>query len=333
MIGRDQNDNRRPFRQALKLMSIGGGVLAAGAAYSSFIEPRTILHRQIDLAIPTLPQQLDGLKIAFLSDFHLGGPGDPLGTISRVLTVLNEHAPDLILLGGDYYDRGMRVHDEPDWRCFPEIAPTLAVPGNHDYLRGRETTERIFETLATAGITVLRNEVRDFPLHGSHIRVIGVDDPYTGRDEFLKATSTATGDFHPRILLAHSGLIADQLPPGSADLILTGHTHGAQIRFSPFRYTLPLDAFWWLDLIKNQPRSPYRQGLFRVRGSLLYVGNGLGTTWLGMRFLAPPEVATFRLRTGTGWEHKSCDNPSRYELRNANHWITRFPLNKATNKL
>jgi predicted MPP superfamily phosphohydrolase len=95
---------------------------------------------------------------------------------------------------------------------------------------------------------------------------------------------------------------------------LSGHTHGAQIRFSPFGRTGPLDIFWWLDRINRNRPSPYRQGLFRVRGSLLYTGNGLGTTSLRMRFMAPPEIAIFTLLTGDGDSTRSCDNPRRYVL-------------------
>ncbi|MEX2426043.1 MAG: metallophosphoesterase [Thermomicrobiaceae bacterium] len=320
MTGRDQKRHYQQLKRLLKMATIGAGVAAAGTAYASLLEPRTLLIREVDLAIPTLPPSLDGTRIAFLSDFHLGGPGDPLGTVDRALEALIDAQPDIILLGGDYYDRGMRVFDEPDWSRFPAIAPTVAVPGNHDYHRGQESTERIFEKLSSSGITVLRNETSDVTLAGSTVRVIGMDDPYSGYADLDLAQREAASGQHPRIMLAHSGLIADDLPEGAADLILSGHTHGAQIRFSPFRHTGPLDAFWWLDLMKRQPLSPYRQGFFRVNGSLLYVGNGLGTTSLGLRFLAPPEVAIFRLKAAYGQASISCDDPERYVIAGKSRW-------------
>ena len=297
----------------------GAGLIAAAAAYASQIEPRTIVRREMDMASPTLPSALDGLKIAFMSDIHLGGPGDPLGSVHRALMILEEQKPDLILLGGDYYDRGVRVPCEPDWSRLPEIAPTFAVPGNHDYYRDQETTQEIMRLLAASGINVLRNQSADIDLEGGTARIIGLDDPYTGRADLKKALER-DADVFPTIMLAHAGLVADDLPVGSADLILSGHTHGAQISLSPFRHTGPLDIFWWLDVIKGKPASPYRQGLFRVRGSLLYVGNGLGTTTLGARFMAQPEVAIFRLYRHAGHESRSCDDAERYLLRYDATW-------------
>jgi uncharacterized protein len=296
-------------------------LIGAVAAYASIIEPRTILLREIDLELPTLPDSLDGLRFAFLSDFHLGGPGDPLGTIRRALTVLEQARPDLILLGGDYYDRGTRVPGEPEWARFPAIAPTLGVPGNHDYHRGHETTMGIFEVLERSGIDVLRNEARDLEIRGRTVRLLGLDDPYTGRNDFEKAHQSVNGSVHPTIMLAHAGLVADKLPVGSADLILSGHTHGAQVRISPFRHTGPLDVFWWLDYLKKSPISRFRQGLFFVRGSLLYVSNGLGTTSLGIRFMAAPEVTIFTLFAGSGRADQSCDNPQRYVRDTRTRWI------------
>lgn len=294
-------------------LAFASAAIVTGAiAYASLIEPRTIMRREFDLLVPTLPATLDGISVAFVSDLHLGGPGDPLGSVHRALDVLRDSRPDIILLGGDYYDRGMRVPAEPDWTRFPAIAPTLAIPGNHDYYRDQSTTDDIMRVLADSGIEVLRNRSCDVMLENGPVRIIGLDDPYTGRGDFEQAIRSASAEICPTVMLAHAGLIADTLPLASADLILSGHTHGAQISFSPFRHTGPLDVFWWLDYIKSAPLSPYRQGLFRVRGSLLYVGNGLGTTSLGMRFMAPPEVALFRLWSGAGNPDISCDHPDHY---------------------
>jgi uncharacterized protein len=324
MARREQpGDNRELDIYRKVTLGIAGALGLAGGllAYASFIEPRTILLREFDLELPTLPDNLNGLRFAFLSDFHLGGPGDPLGSIRRAIKLLEQERPDLIFLGGDYFDRGVRVPGEPEWARFPAIAPTFGVPGNHDYHRGHDTTMEIFKSLERNGIDVLRNEVRDLEICGQTVRLIGLDDPYTGRNHFDKARRSVDGAVHPTIMLAHAGLVADNLPIGSADLILSGHTHGAQVRISPFRHTGPLDVFWWLDYLKKSPISRFRQGLFSVRGSLLYVGNGLGTTSLGIRFMAAPEVAIFRLFRGVGRADRSCDDPQRYVRNTRTSWL------------
>ncbi len=302
-------------------MALAGAGLAIGAlSYASYVEPRTLLVREIDMALPTMPETLDGVTIAFMSDLHVGGPGDPIGSINRVLSTLQRLQPDLILLGGDFYDNGKREDHEPDWSRFPAIAPTFGIPGNHDYYRDEANSRKVMEHLADCGIQMLRNANADVETGRGVVRLLGLDDPYTGRADFGRATNDLTNDQHPTIMLVHAGLVADYLPIASADLILSGHTHGAQVAFSPFKRTGPFDVFWWLDVIKGLPISPYRQGFFRVRGSILYVGNGLGTTSYGVRLMAPPEIAIFRLYRGTGNPDVSCDDPDRYLLRHETHW-------------
>lgn len=307
----------RGYRRVISLASFLIAAISAALAYSRFIEPRTLLIRTYDLALPGLPPALDGCRIAFVSDFHIRGPGDSLPAVNQVLTTLEQDRPDIILLGGDFYDKGVRKGEEPDWARFPNIAPTYAVPGNHDYKSCSEDADEIFATLREAGIDVMKDSYRRVELGGRAIDLIGVDDPYTNRDDFETAARPATSGANPRILLAHAGLIADYLPVGAADLMLSGHTHGAQIRISPFSGSGVLDVFWWLDRLKNKPISPYRQGMFWVRGTLLYVGNGVGMTSFGFRFMAPPELAFFRLRRRTGNQEFPCDSAEHYVLQSS----------------
>jgi uncharacterized protein len=298
-------------------IALAAGLLATTGAvvYSRFVEPRTLLVRSFELELPSVPRDLDGVRIAFMSDFHFGGPGHFGPAVQTAFSILERERPDLILLGGDFYDRGVITGSAPDWSWFPKLAPTLAVPGNHDYRASERDAVSIFTTLENAAITVLRNETRTVALGGGGIDIIGVDDPYTRRADFEKADQCAPRTGNPRILLAHAGMVADELPVRAADLILSGHTHGGQVRTSPFKHSTPLDIFWWLDKIKTKPISPYRQGIFWVRGSLLYVGNGIGMTSVGNRFLAPPEIALFRIRSGNGDPQVACDRAERYVRR------------------
>jgi uncharacterized protein len=300
-------------------IAVASALLAATGAlvYSRYIEPRTLLVRSFELALPRLSDELSGYKIAFLSDFHFGGPGYFGPAVEQALDILARERPYLILLGGDFYDQGVITSSAPEWSRFPQIAPTFAVPGNHDYRSRPADAESIFELLESAGMTVLRNSAKTVPIDEGAIDVIGVDDPYTGRADFSTAERCVPRSKNPRILLTHAGMIADELPIGAVDLILSGHTHGAQIRTSPFKHTGALDLFWWLDRIKAKPISPYRQGLFWVRGSLLYVGNGIGMTTIGHRFLAPPELTLFSLFAGPGSTGVPCDSPDRYVLRSS----------------
>jgi uncharacterized protein len=318
--------DHRTTRSLRNLALAGAGVIATTLTYAALVEPRTLLVREMDLVLPTAPSSIDGLTIAFISDLHVGGPGDPLGSVYRAIHVMESVKPDVIVLGGDYYDNGHRVRPEPDWSRFPAIAPTFGVPGNHDYHTDLASSTDIFRLLDDAGIVLLRNRNVDVQTSRGSVRLIGLDDPYTGRADFGQAISGIRDDQHPSVLIAHAGLVADYLPSASADLVLSGHTHAAQVALSPFHHTGPLDVFWWLDILKGTPISPYRQGLFRVNGTLLYVGNGLGTTSLGIRLMAPPEIAIFRLYSGTGNSAHSCDNARHFLRRHEKHWtLPGFP--------
>jgi uncharacterized protein len=313
VVPSDNKSTRRRTGAALAAALLGSG--AAAFFYSRFVEPRTLLVRSFELALPSIPPGLDGCTIAFLSDFHLGGPGDGIKPVGTAFDLIQQRRPDLILLGGDFFDQGVRAGREPDWSRLPAIAPTFAVPGNHDYKSSPDATELVLDVLDDAGISVLRNRGCSVSVRNGCIDLIGVDDPYTYRADFASANSGLALSENPRILLAHAGMVTEELPVGAADLILSGHTHGAQIRVSPFRRTGPFDAFWWLDHVQGKRVSHFRQGLFWVRGSLLYVGNGIGMTSYGLRFLAPPELAFFTLRHGTGDPEYPCDDPRRYTLR------------------
>jgi uncharacterized protein len=293
------------------------GLVAAALAYARLIEPNQVITRRIDLAMPSLPDGLDGVRIGFLSDLHLGGPNGNLHIAEQACDVLVREQPHVILLGGDYYDKGHCTGGASVWRRIASTAPTWAVLGNHDHNRGPDEARKIQLSLETAGIPVLNNETVTIPAGEGEIDLIGVNDPYSNRARFAEAIRCHERSSNPRVLLTHAGMIADELRAGAVDLIISGHTHGAQVRISPFAHTVPLDLFWWLDRIKKKRLSPYRQGMFRVNGALLYVSNGLGTTSLPLRFLAPPEVAIITLHRHSGRPQRACDDVDRYVLRNS----------------
>ena len=140
--------------------------------------------------------------------------------------------------------------------------------------------------------------------------LIAVDDPSTGRDDLAAATAGLPPEREPgrpAILLGHAPDVADRAPPGRFALALAGHTHGGQVRLSPFRRRTPLEpamAAGGLD-------SPYARGAHVVNGTPLSVNNGLGVSRLPLRFLVPPQAACFVLARGLD-EAKAPDDPARF---------------------
>lgn len=301
-------------RSRMIFVTLIGGLLAGLLAlmYGLFIEPRTIRTRRYAVTVPDLPPSLEGVRIAFITDFHIHGPGDNDRIAQRAFATVERLQPDLTLLGGDYFDH---AHWEGGEKTFTELrttGPVLGVLGNHDLFRGDRHAGTIARILEQSGVRMLRNQAVTVPVRGHEVIIAGVDDPFTRRADLAATLSTAPPGKRPLVLLSHAPVIADTIPPASAGLILCGHTHGGQIRLSPFQTLTPLDISWYLDGPRGKPPSRYHRGIHWVHGNLLFVSNGIGTTHSPIRFLAPPEVLILEL-TAEPVDHAApCDSSSRY---------------------
>jgi predicted MPP superfamily phosphohydrolase len=278
-------------------------------AYSIAVEPRTLRLRQFRTGIPGLPEQFDGLRIAFLTDFHVGGPGAGEELTRQALEIVAQEQPDLVLLGGDYVDKGHWHEDTcafDELRRFPNV---IGVLGNHDHREGTDAANQIREGMARRGVMILQNDSVSVRVRDTDVTIAGIDDPYSRHDDFA---TTFDGKAWPLVLLSHAPVIENKLSPGMAGLILSGHTHGGQIRLSPSKTLTPLDSTFYIDHILGRPRSHFQRGFHWVNGNLLYVSNGIGTTRLPMRFMAPPEIAIFHLSTTTPHPDEPCESADRY---------------------
>ncbi len=291
-----------------------GMILTAGTVIGSLLEARRLRFLDARLWLPRFAQETPALRIAFLTDFHVGGPGFGAQLTRTGLRSLLAWQPDLVLLGGDYFDQGRLVCTDA-FDLLASFERVYAVLGNHDHRRGSERAAAITRFLRERGVQVLRNERRmlDIPrADGSTVSVelIGLDDPYTGlADRQLLA--------HPpgpamRILLVHTPSILEQLPLGCADLLLCGHTHWGQVRLSRSPYLTALDAARYLDRWRRKPHSRLQRGWFWVNGVLAYVSSGLGTTQLPLRFFAPPELVRLELGPASPDCRWPCDDPRFY---------------------
>ncbi|MBX6343111.1 MAG: metallophosphoesterase, partial [Thermomicrobiaceae bacterium] len=297
-----------------------GAVLAGIAAlvYAVLIEPNWLRLRRWRVHVPGLPADLDGVRVVFLTDFHVKGPGRNAAITQRALDVALRARPDVVLLGGDYFDHG-------DWeefqgafnrlRALADRVPVLGVLGNHDMRRGPAVAWRIARVLEERGVTVLRNQVATVRLRGREVLVAGVDDPYLEQAKIPDVVAQIPPGERLLVFLAHAPFAADDLPVGAAGLVLTGHTHGGQIRLSPFARLTPLDISWYLDRLLRRRPSPYQRGWHWVNGMLVLVSVGVGATRWSMRFLSPPEVVVLELTASTPRPDQPCDSPRRYVER------------------
>lgn len=261
-----------------------GGAVAAAAAYATLIEPRWLQRTRTRLHFPDLPVTLEGLTIALLTDIHAGGPS-PRGLLRRAVRMTLDVRPDLIAITGDLAENEAALEetlDELDRLSAP--LGVFVVPGNHDY---RDIgIERWHDAIARRrGLTDLTNRVRLVAVGDETLCVAGVDDLAHGRPQLDGLRRAGRRDF--TILLAHQPDQAERARRAMdrVDLVLSGHTHGGQIR-------LP-----GIGALVNSALRPdlYEAGLRRRPWTQVYTSRGIGTAHLPVRFLSRPELAILTL--------------------------------------
>lgn len=284
------------------ILAGAGAATAAGAlaAYAFLIEPRWLEVTHTRVPIAGLPEALEGLRIALLTDFH-AGRGSSLRVAERACRLAMRERPHLIALTGDLsYDRASNFeHVMRALRCLEAPLGIHAVPGNHDYAvgiekwRGAVRSRSRIRDLTNASVTLRVGDAR--------LCVAGVDDESCGDPSLSSLPPPRERDV--TILLAHDPDQAERSRRSydDVDLILSGHTHGGQVR-------LPGVG----SLINPARREDlYEEGLRRRPWTQVYVSRGVGTVHLPVRFLCRPEVAILvltrdpepleqGLRTGTG---------------------------------
>lgn len=266
--------------------------------YALAVEPARLVVRRVDVPIPDLPAPLDGLRIGQLTDLHWG-PLVPERRLRRAVALLAAEQPDLVALTGDFvsywpsYATGYR-------RILSALRPplgTFACTGNHDHWTNPAL---VIAGVESAGVRVLRNQHHTLSVGGARLSVIGIDDvgtsgfslfhvPSTANLPQALADSPATDVF--RLLLLHNPdyvldpVFLREAAAHPIHLVLSGHTHGGQIR-------LPLIG---APHIPSRFGQLFSGGLVEVAGVRVYVSRGVAASW-PVRFGCRPEVNVLTLR-------------------------------------
>jgi predicted MPP superfamily phosphohydrolase len=266
-----------------------GFVAGAGlAVWAAWIEPRRLVVREQDLALPHWPERLSGVRAGVLSDLHAGVPHMGLQAIRRAIDELNAREPDVHLLLGDYLDASQFLRrDLAPERVAEELgrlrAPlgTVAVIGNHDW---RSSGDRMWRALQDVGITVLEDRAVELHAPGGSFWVAGLGDLRHRRPDIGAALRDVPRDA-PVLVLSHD---PDMFPgvPTRVSLTLAGHTHGGQVAIPLLRR----------PLMPSYYGERYARGHVVEHGRHLLVTSGLGTSGLPIRLFAPPEVHILTLR-------------------------------------
>jgi uncharacterized protein len=261
------------------------GSLGLGVALWGQFEAGWVRLRILGVDLPGLPPEFDGLRIAHLSDFHLGFPSRGARAVERAVEWAAERKPDLTLITGDLLSRPSA---ERRLRTLLEQVPgSFAVLGNHDFAVSHDPFSKPSPVSDLGSTTVLFDDAQIVELRGRRVQIVGVD-PRSYRRGTALPERLADSDADLRILLCHFPNVIDRLPPGVFDLVLAGHLHAGQIVIPYGRGKVRLAHLRWT----------YAEGLYRRPGGVLHVSPGLGTTFVPFRFFARPEATELVLRSG-----------------------------------
>jgi uncharacterized protein len=262
----------------------GAGAAAAAALAWGWFEAGWLRRRSLPCPIPELAEELAGIRIVHLSDFHLGIPSRGAAAVDCGVEWAAARAPDLVCVTGD-----LLTHPRGETRlrrALERIPGAYAVLGNHDYGVARDPFVRRAVPYDVRPATLLDDAAATVELRGRRVQVVGLD-PEPPRDWLDRAERLADPEADLRILLFHFPTIVQKLAPALYHLVLAGHLHDGQIAIPYGRGKLRL----------ANPRFPYPAGLYRLPQTTLHVSPGLGTTFVPFRFFARPEATELILES------------------------------------
>lgn len=256
---------------------VGLAVLAIG--WYLYLERYTIQVKRYVIHLKNLPRGFEGFTILQLSDLHSKQFGQNQENLIRVI---NQQKYDMVALTGDFINKF-----KPDFKPAIDLinqlsnVPIYFVPGNHEWRTGFKAKE----PLIASGVCILDNKAEKQIRNEQHIWIVGVDDPHLGKARLTAALEKAD-DSAPKILLAHSPNIYPEAIEKKIDLVLSGHTHGGQVR-------LP---FIGAAIAPGQGLFPqWDYGLYKKGLTTMIISGGLGESDLPIRFNIKPEIVLVTL--------------------------------------
>ncbi len=271
----------RNMKKRILLFVIGLVILAT--AITLLGNDNTLGTTEYPYRSSRVPESFHGFRIAQVSDLHNDDLGDP-----DILTAAVRRArPDIIVITGDMVDANrLDIPVALDFAGrFSAIAPTYYINGNHDYV---PQYSRLKQGLLDRGVTVLEDLSVRIESKKEFITLSGVVDPYIAEDllvDRLARTLPRDGSF--TILLSHRPERLEAYADAGADLVLTGHAHGGQMRF-------PLIGAVYAP---HQGLFPaYTEGMHTMEQTTMVVSRGIGNSIFPLRVNNPPELVLIELQ-------------------------------------
>lgn len=251
-------------------------ILVVACIVWGIIETKYIRVRTYEYQEP----RLEGMKVAFISDFHYKNRWDD-GKIKRAVRKINRESPDLIILGGDYTeDRADKL--ETVFHFLKDLEAPLGVylvTGNHDYSPGMSM--KLSTLMRKYGIQSLNNTSYWIDYQGERFKLGGIPDMRHEQVD-LSATTNDVSEDDFVIFVSHQPDVVKELTDEERaliDLMISGHTHGGQ-----------MTIFGYAHYIPSKYGQQFRSGRIEMEPTTLIVSNGVGETRIPLRYFAPAEV-------------------------------------------
>lgn len=238
---------------------------------------------EAELRLPGLGRELDGTRLLLVTDLH-AGPFLSVAALQQAFARLQHLAPDVVVLGGDFVTTGLHEilpHQEALAGLRGALG-TFAVLGNHDQYSLRPDALRA--VLSGCGIRVLHNDAARVERGSARFALAGVDDWNAGSPDLAAALAGASRIGGPVVLASHNPDVFFEAARAGAGLVLSGHTHGGQVRI-PGRGVLVRMSRYRLD-----------EGRYEWNGAEIVVSRGIGVSGIPARIGCPPEAVLLVLR-------------------------------------
>ena len=266
------------------LVGAAGALGAAALGDGFIIEPLAIQVSRHDVPVPDLPRELEGLRIACVTDVHLHAG---IHRAARAtLAQLALERPQVVALIGDICNKHVDLEDLVAFagRARGTVA-TVATLGNWEHDAGieRRTGEQAY---GRVGVELLYNSATRISVGNAALTMVGIDDPVVGHPDVVRATRGLNGR-EPCVWVLHAPGYVDGIQRGTVPrpaAIISGHTHGGQVRLPMYTpYTPP-------------GSGRFVAGWYRDTLAPLYVSRGIGTVEIPVRLFCPPELPIFTLK-------------------------------------
>jgi len=261
------------FNNINKILFLVGIIFCLGFIYTRFIGPKILVKKRYKINFGLKKK----IKIAVFSDLHIGAMNKN-GMLKKVVKKIGESDADLVMIPGDFAHNISKKQINKYFDALRNIkAPIYAVLGNHDYgMTGNNVSKELTEKFKELGINLINNKISEIKIKNNIITIVGLDDCYTKNADYNLITSIKKKNLY--LVLAHNPDAIYEFPDSRPDLLISGHTHGGQVRI-PFIYKkmIPSD-------------HGFNKGFYDINNVKVFVTSGVGNCTIPFRFLVPPEL-------------------------------------------